>query len=117
MDDECTQEGQRSPGQRLYVCERVFNSVCVCEFNCTAILCAYGALCSELGRIPWSDGMFKVQQLSVSVQGGSSGHLTKTETQNSDAVCCYDNVQPHFFPQQQGTDGNLQGCVSGGGFT
>lgn len=73
MDDEHAQEGQRSTGQRVYVCERVFNSVCVCvsEFNCTAILCAYVALCSELGRIPWSDGMFKVQQLSLSVQGAA----------------------------------------------
>lgn len=29
---------------------------------------AFGGSRGELGRIPWSDGMFKVQQLSFSVQ-------------------------------------------------
>lgn len=94
MDDECTQEGQRSSGQRVYVCECIFNSRCVCvwEFNCTAILCAYGALCSELGRIPWSDGMFKVQQLSVSVQGAAQAtwlkRRHKTQTASAAMIMC-----------------------------
>ena len=35
--------------------------VCVCVCDCTAILCTFCGLWSELGRTPWSDGMFKVQ--------------------------------------------------------
>lgn len=34
-----------------------FNSASV-SFDCTAILCAFCALPSELGRTPWSGGMF-----------------------------------------------------------
>lgn len=42
--------------------------VCVCLIDCTAILCTFGGSRSALGRSPWSDGMFKVQRLSLSVQ-------------------------------------------------
>lgn len=38
-------------------------SVCMCVrmIDCTAILCTFDESWSELGKIPWSDGMFKVQ--------------------------------------------------------
>lgn len=36
-------------------------AVSVRLIDCTAILCTFVELQSELGRIPWSDGMFKVQ--------------------------------------------------------
>ena len=71
-----------------FVCE----SVCVCVIDCTAILCAFGGSGSELGRTPWSDGMFRVQQLGVSVQRAAEATRLKTETQNTEIVCCCDSV-------------------------
>lgn len=41
-------------------------------------MCALGGPCGELGRIPWSDGMFKVQQLSLSVQRAAQATPRRT---------------------------------------
>lgn len=46
----------------------------------------------ELGRSPWSDGMFKVQQLSFSGQRAAECLSAETETQNTELVRRDDNV-------------------------
>lgn len=91
-------------GQWVYVCVFLISSlspcsygrtglcVSVCVIDCTAILCAFGGSGSELGRTPWSDGMFRVQQLAVSVQRAAETTRLKPETQNTETVCCCDSV-------------------------
>lgn len=91
-------------GQWVYVCVFLISSlspcsygrtglcVSVCVIDCTAILCAFGGSGSELGRTPWSDGMFRVQQLAVSVQRAAKTTRLKPETQNTETVCCCDSV-------------------------
>lgn len=59
---------------------------CVCVSDCTAILCAFGGSWSELGRIPESS---VAQSLSSE---GSYGRSPKTETHNTELVCCDDNM-------------------------
>lgn len=65
----------------VLVCTCVYDCICVCVINCTATLCALAASCSELGRIPWSDGMFKVHQLSLSVQRAAKATRLKQRHQ------------------------------------
>lgn len=63
-----------------------FGRACLCACLCRSNFCEY--LGVELGRIPWSDGMFKVQQLSFSVQRAAKASRLEQrhKTLNSSAV-------------------------------
>lgn len=67
MTHEHIQKGHGSSGQGVYLCALLCSvsaldiSPRVYMIDCTAILCTFSESWSELGNIPWSDGMFRVQ--------------------------------------------------------
>ena len=67
-DDTCFHRNRSEVTGSVGVCVCVFiKSSEWVSFDCTA-MCTFAESQNELDRTPWSDGMFKVQQLSLSVQ-------------------------------------------------